>query len=110
MLDRLHAVTFSAHLHSFFRIPSSCIAMQDLELVEVTERHVADDKQPWTTTRQERFSLLFRGGRDRPLQQGIYRMQHDQLGELELFLVPVGQDQSRVYYEAVFNRLRPADA
>jgi hypothetical protein len=40
----------------------------------------------------------------------MYRMQHDQLGKLELFLVPVGQDQRCIYYEAVFNRLGSADA
>jgi hypothetical protein len=36
-------------------------------------------------------------------------MQHVQLGTFDLFLVPVGQDQQGVYYEAIFNRLRPQD-
>ena len=47
---------------------------------------------------------------DRLLQQGMYQLQHDQLGALELFLVPVGRDHEGLYYEAVFNRLRRSDA
>jgi hypothetical protein len=44
------------------------------------------------------------------LQQGMYELQHAHLGTLELFLVPVGQDHTGLYYEAVFNRLRGRDA
>jgi hypothetical protein len=36
----------------------------------------------------------------------MYQLQHERLGAFELFLVPVGQDQDGVYYEAVFNRLQ----
>ena len=32
-------------------------------------------------------------------------MTHDSIGEFELFLVPVGRDDSGTFYEAVFNRL-----
>ena len=106
MLDRLHAATFSAQLHTLFHLVPPSMPAQDLELVQVTERNTADGKQPWAVTGQERFSILFRGVRDRPLQQGMCHMRHDQLGDLELFLVPVGQDQQSVYYEAIFNRLR----
>jgi hypothetical protein len=109
MLDHLHAVTFRHQLHSLFRIHPPGVPAVDVELVEVTERGAADSKQRSTATRQERFSIVFRGPGERLLQQGTYEMRQDHLGAFELFLVPVGQDQDGVYYEAVFNRLRRQD-
>jgi len=36
-------------------------------------------------------------------RQGIMRMEHPQLGTLELFLVAIGQRESGLLYEAIFN-------
>ena len=44
------------------------------------------------TERQEVFSLFFHGPADSFVSQGIHRLKHSQMGELELFLVPVGRD------------------
>jgi hypothetical protein len=35
----------------------------------------------------------------------MYRMEHDVLGALDLFLVPIARDEDGFQYEAVFNRL-----
>jgi hypothetical protein len=110
MLEHPHAATFGAQLHTSFRVLRSSAPTVEVELVEVTERNENDGKQPWAIARQERFSILFRGDRNPALQQGMYHLLHDELGDLELFLVPAGQDQNSVCYEAVFNRLWPADA
>jgi hypothetical protein len=110
MSDDLRAGTFSMHLNTPFSIYISPTMAMEVELVEVTEKGVSDHQQPSAATHQERFSLVFRGPRDRLLQQGMYQLQHDQLGVLELFLVPVGRDHEGLYYEAVFNRLRRSDA
>ena len=48
---------------------------------------------------REPFSLLFATGDDAVLQQRIYRVVHEKLGELSLFLVPIGPGQ----LEAIFN-------
>jgi hypothetical protein len=48
------------------------------------------------------FSLFFVGPRSYMLQQQIYRLTHEQLGAMEIFLVPVGQDAQTYQYEAVF--------
>lgn len=56
------------------------------------------------------FAVLFHGPIQPVLPQGIYRLAHDQLGELELFIVPVGPDDpsgpdkqpTAMRYEAVF--------
>jgi hypothetical protein len=49
------------------------------------------------------FSLVFTGPSEPLLPQRIYRMLHDGLGEFDIFLVPIGRDDSSVRYEAVFN-------
>ena len=48
------------------------------------------------------FSLLFRGPSSVPLPQQIHRLEHDGLGSLDLFLVPVGADGNDLLYEAIF--------
>jgi hypothetical protein len=51
---------------------------------------------------REPFRLLFRGPRDPLLPQAIYRLEHDALAGLEIFIVPVGRDADRTSYEAIF--------
>jgi hypothetical protein len=110
MSDYLRAGTFTSQLNTPFSIHLSPSIAMEVELVEVTEKGGLDGVQRPTAARQERFSLVFRGPPKERVQQGMYQMQHDQLGAFDLFLVPVSQDQDGVYYEAVFNRLRRPDA
>jgi hypothetical protein len=56
--------------------------------------------------RQEEFTLTFRGPADAFLGQGPRLFRHEQMGECELFIVPIRQDEHGYYYEAVFNRIR----
>lgn len=55
---------------------------------------------------QEEFTLEFRGPLNIFLGQGVRNLNHDQMGQFELFIVPVKQDAQGYYYEAVFNRIR----
>ncbi len=55
---------------------------------------------------QEEFALEFRGPLDMFLGQGMHDFKHDQMGQFELFIVPIKQDAQGFYYEAVFNRIR----
>ena len=48
------------------------------------------------------FSLVFLGPREPVLPQRTYPLAHDELGELEIFLVPIAQDADGTRYEAVF--------
>jgi hypothetical protein len=48
------------------------------------------------------FSLLFRGPAAPLLPQQVHELAGDGLGELALFLVPVGADERGAAYEAVF--------
>jgi hypothetical protein len=49
------------------------------------------------------FSLFFLGKDPRVLPQRIYRLEHQELGELSIVLVPVAKDAEGVTYQAVFN-------
>jgi hypothetical protein len=51
----------------------------------------------------EAFSIVLRGKREPVLEQQIYRINNDRLGEMELFIVPIGPDDKGMRYEAVFS-------
>ena len=97
MLEKLTWATFTENLHTRFRITSEGVGVVEVELIEV--------KPGRSTPRQEQFSLLFQAPQDVPLQQGMFRLEHDKIGAFDLFMVPVRKDEQAFYYEAVFNRL-----
>ena len=70
------------------------------ELIEATA--LSAGKRP-VTVRGEPFSLVFRAPATFNRDQGIYELQHDGLGALSIFLVPIGRDATGLRYEAVFN-------
>lgn len=53
---------------------------------------------------EDRFALLFRARRGRKSIEGIRTLQHAVIGEVVLFVSPVGRSASVVHYEAVINR------
>jgi hypothetical protein len=87
---------FREHLHSTFTIQFSATAAVPLELAAVVDQRFSPEV--------ESFSLLFRGPIIPLLPQRTYRLQHEQLGEQDIFLVPLGADAGSMQYEAVFNR------
>jgi hypothetical protein len=52
--------------------------------------------------RRDPYSLVFRGPPAPILPQRIYRLRHERMGDLELFLVPIGPDGEGMRYEAIF--------
>ena len=88
---------FSKHLNSTFRIRLSPEQTLDARLVEISEHMVS--------TRQERFAIVFLTSNDILLPQAIRQFEHDEMGNLQLFIVPIGRDEEGTRYEAVFNRL-----
>jgi len=52
---------------------------------------------------REPFSLLFQGPLKPLLPQGIHRLLHPELGEIAIFLVPVGPLGQVMQYEAIFS-------
>ncbi len=57
----------------------------------------------------EQYSMLFVGPTEPILPQGTYRLRHDQLGELPLFIVPVGRDDEGAQYEVCVSRTTVSD-
>ena len=70
----------------------------ELELTEVSELKLYPQ--------QEQFAIVFRGPGNMFLDQGMRFLTHEQLGQFEIFIVPIRQDEQGFYYEAVFNRIR----
>jgi len=70
----------------------------ELELVEASELPPASTN-PKHNLRQDPFTLLFEGPKDALIDQGTYKFEHEQLGEVEMFMVPVGLGE----YEVIFN-------
>jgi len=93
---------FEENLNARFWLVDEHSEPYPMDLIEVANGH--------SSPRHEQFSLHFRGGRDQIYPQRIYAMKHDSIGDFELFLVPIGRDDSGTFYEAVFNRLIAAAA
>jgi len=98
MLENLTAATFSEILNTKFRLHLSESDLLELELFNVEDLS--------SSPRQERFSILFRGPLDPAIWQGMYKMEHEQLGTLDLFIVPIAKEEDGMVYEAVFNRIK----
>jgi hypothetical protein len=84
-------------LNSKFQVLNVEPGPLELELIAVSELQ--------QSARQQSFSIIFLGPPDWLLPQHLYHLSHTQLGELELFLVPVGKTAQGYEYEAVFNHL-----
>ena len=68
----------------------------------VTLREAAPIKSPSPRGTQP-FHLLLSAPPAWRQPQGLYRLRHPQLGELELFAVPIGPDGNGFCYEIIFN-------
>ena len=93
-LDSLTAEDFRPRVGGGFRLADEPV---EWELIEVTAQE--GSAQPGS---RASFSVVFRGPRQPVLDQRIRRLEHDTMGVLELFLVPVGPDDAGMLYEAVF--------
>ncbi len=87
---------FSEQLNTKFRLHYAPSKSAEMELVKV--------KDLGSTPRHTQFSCLFLAPPEVPIFQSIFKVEHDRLGSLELFLVPVGKDAAGLQYEAIFNR------
>ena len=89
--------TFAHRVGECFRIRLDSGDSLEATLVEASELGpalVAEGRVP--------FSLVFLGPTEPVLPQRIYRVEHAELGALDIFLVPLGPDDVGQRYEAVF--------
>lgn len=99
MKEKFTQADFAQHLNTTLRVKIDGDNSLQLELEAVTPfpdlTHARGD--------MERFSIYLRGPLTTLLPQQIYTLEHEQLGQLELFLVPVAQNDKGFQYEAVFS-------
>lgn len=102
MLDTLTPDSFLPHVGTVFRLRAPGGA-GTLDLALVSAQAVGSSRRSGAV-RERAFSVVFLGPAGAPiLPQATYRLEHEEMGALDLFLVPVGIDGGRAQYEAVFN-------
>ncbi len=99
MLDKFSSADFSPHLNQKFNIHVEGSDPVEAELTEVSDLK----SDTVDSSKRQPFSLVFVCQHNDPLEQMIYKLEHEKMGEITLFLVPVAQDDKGVHYEAVFN-------
>ena len=98
-LEQLQSSDFASRLNQIFTIRLEGMEPIDLELVLVTERG-----QGFRPGARQPFSLHFLGPvSSQYLLQNMYRLEHPEMGALDIFLVPLGPEEGRMRYEAIFN-------
>ncbi len=99
MLEKLTHKDFAKHLNQRFRLRSEDGELQ-LELIEATAIRTSGKRPDGV---RAPFSLVFRGPKEVPLAQMMYDIEHQAMGNLGLFMVPIGPDDQGMLYEVVFN-------
>ena len=84
-LEDLNAKFFREQLNTPIQSPAGPAGTITLELVDVIE----NDLSP----KMELFSLHFRGPFRPRLSQQTHRLEHETLGDFEIFLTPISADQ-----------------
>jgi hypothetical protein len=92
---------FAKLLNTSFRVRLDDTNSEEMELVEVSDL--------LETPQQTRFSIVFRGRSEMFLGQGMRHFESEQMGQFDLFIVPISKNEKGIYYESVFNRVRPKE-
>ena len=101
MLESFTIHTFSGHLGGKFCVyPDASNSPLEVELISATALGGSAGCEP--PARRQPFSIVFRGPGDVLLPQRIYRIEHEEIGAFDLFLVPIGLDEEGLRYEAIF--------
>ena len=101
MSERLTKESFSENLNTKFLIPLQPSGAAELELIEVLVTMATPDR--------EQFSLFFRGPQEYLFPQATYHLEHEKMGPMDIFIVPIGREADGFRYEAVFNYMLKGD-
>ena len=96
-LEQFHHERFTRLLQSEFLVMDEPVSAFPITLVDVGNHAI--------TPHQESFSVIFLGPVNNFIPQGIHKLNHQEMGEIDIFLVPIALDKAGFRYEAVFNRL-----
>ena len=98
MAEMLTLSDFSPLVGETFQLNFEDSEHTELKLIEAEELPARGNP-----TERKPFSLMFRAARDCGLWQGIMKMKHESTGAIELFMVPIGEDDEGMYFQALFN-------
>lgn len=102
MMDKLKKEDFEEIVNTAFQIQFSQDFRTSLYLIKVIDHSHKDHPKHI----RKPFSLIFQSELlDKYYPQAIFKISHPQVGEMELFIVPIGPDPVKkgMQYEAVFN-------
>lgn len=95
-VQNLVLADFADHVQQSFAVSAGPIRT-NLDLTEATALKSAHPDGPAP------FSLIFRGAKSDPLPQGTYEFTHPRLGQVAIFIVPLGPDSDGFTYQAIFS-------
>jgi hypothetical protein len=101
VLERLTATDFEPALGRTFILDAGDAGRLELELLAAA-LHDPDAPAEDSSGARAPFTLVFRGPSEPILPQSIYRLEHESVGALEIFIVPIGQNTAGTTYEAIF--------
>jgi len=101
VLDQLTIDDFRPRVGQRFVLDLDGAGTLDLELAEAFTHEAGAAAVDDSGTRSP-FTVEFVGPSEPIVPQRIYRIENEQLGALEIFIVPIGRDESVTRYEAVF--------
>jgi hypothetical protein len=102
-LAPLGAADFQAVAGSPFRVSVGPSLTLELRLVEVVDLGQRPGERPSQRPSQRPpFVLRFQGPPEPVLEQVVHRLEHTEMGDLDIFLGPVSNDAEVTMYEAVF--------
>lgn len=95
MIEQLRLEDFSGRVGEKFRLTTTAGDTVEIELLDAAGSNAPPlQRQP--------FSLVFRLPAEVPPIQAIYHLEHDEMGAMDLFLVPLGPGKEGLQWEAVF--------
>ena len=96
MLTSVTIETFAPRIGERFRVSAGDGQAMDAKLIEATPlgASAGGGRQP--------FSIVFLGPAAPVWPQRIYRVEHEALDPVELFLVPIGPRDGGMQYQAIF--------
>ena len=102
MLDKLTSASFAPLLNQNFSVNAEGMDTVTAVLIELSE--LGNEPTEDDIANRRAFSLVFHvaGDTNSFLPQQIYKVSNETLGELDIFLVPLGPDKAGMKYEAMF--------
>jgi hypothetical protein len=97
-LDAVTLETFTPHVGQAFDVLQPEGRRVTLTLTEATPAPTDSDPR----RRRAAFSLIFRPTEPLSMPQGMYRLERDGLGAIDMFLVPILPDRDGARIQAVF--------